>query len=164
MTTLALLAAEHRAAAQTLAELGLDDQTMADTLEGMSGDLEHKALSVAHVARSLDADASAVEQWAKDAAERAKAIRAQADRLRDYLERSLDLAGIEKVEGPGVRISWRKTTAVQIEDAAQIPADLMRVKPAPAPEPDKTAIRDAIKAGREVPGARIVTSRALQIR
>ena len=164
MSTLALLAAEHRAAADKLADLGLDEQTISDTLESLSGDLEHKAQAVAFMARAFDADAAAVAQWAKDAAERAKALSARADRLRDYLAHSLSLAGVEKVEGPGVRIGWRATSAVHIDDAAQIPADLLRTKPAPAPEPDKTAIRDAIKSGRDVPGARIVTSRALQIK
>lgn len=164
MTTLALLAAEHRAAADKLADMGLDDQTIADTLESMAGDLEHKAQSVAYMVRAFEADAAAVAQWAKDAADRAKAINARADRLREYLAHSLDVAGVEKVEGPGIRIGWRKTASVQIEDASQIPADLMRVKPAPAPEPDKTAISNAIKAGRDVPGARLVAGRSLQVR
>jgi hypothetical protein len=164
MSTLALLAAEHRAAADKLADLGLDEQTIADTLEGMAGDLEHKAQAVAYMVRAFEADAAAVAQWAKYAAERAKAISARADRLRDYLAHSLSLAGVENVEGPGVRIGWRATSAVQIEDAAQIPADFMRTPPAPPPEPNKTAIRDSFKLGFPVPGARIVTSRALQIK
>ncbi len=164
MTTLALIAAQYRADAAKLADLDLDEQTIADTLESMAGDLEVKAQSVAHMVRAFEADAAAVAQWAKDAAARAKAIEARAERLRDYLAHCLEAAGIEKVEGPGVRISWRKTASVQIEDASQIPADLMRVKPAPAPEPDKTAISNAIKAGRDVPGARLVQGRSLQVK
>jgi hypothetical protein len=34
----------------------------------------------------------------------------------------------------------------------------------PAPRPDKAAIKDAIKAGRDVPGARLVQSDRLEIK
>lgn len=161
MTTLALIAAQYRADAAKLADLELDDKTVADTLEAMAGDLEVKAQSVAHMVRAFEADAAAVAQWAKDAAARAKAIEARAERLRDYLAHCLGAAGIEKVEGPGVRISWRKSSAVVIDDEAQIPLSLIVW---PAPRPDKAAIAAEIKAGRDVPGARVEVRRALQVK
>jgi hypothetical protein len=164
MTALYVLAQDYRAAAAQLANLDLDDQTIADTLESLSGDLEIKAQNVAMMARLFDADAAAVKQWAKDAAERAKAIEARADRLRSYLASNLEAAGIEKVEGPGVSISFRKSSAVVIDGEDLIPAEFMRQKPAPAPEPDKAAIAAAIKAGQEVPGAHIEHRRSLQIK
>ena len=164
MTALYVLAQDYRAAAATLADLDLDEQTIADTLESLSGDLETKAQSVAMMARLFDADAAAVKQWAKDATERAKAIEARADRLRTYLASNLEACGIEKVEGPGVSISFRKSSAVVIDGEDLIPAEYMRQKPAPAPEPDKKAIADAIKAGIEVPGAHIEQRRSLSIK
>lgn len=42
MTALFILAKEHRALADKLHDLDLDDQTIADTLEGESGDLVEK--------------------------------------------------------------------------------------------------------------------------
>ena len=164
MKTLALIAAQYRADATKLADLDLDEQTVADTLDAMAGDLEEKAQSVAHMVRAFEADAAAVAQWAKDAAARAKAIEARAERLRDYLEHCLEQAGIEKVEGPGIRISWRKSSAVVIDDESQIPLSLMVCPPAPAPRPDKISIASEIKAGRDVPGAHIEARRSLQLR
>jgi hypothetical protein len=114
--------------------------------------------------RAFEADAAAVAQWAKDAAARAKAIEARAERLRDYLAHCLEAAGIEKVEGPGVRISWRKSSAVVIDDEAQIPLSLMVCQPAPAPRPDKVSIASEIKAGRDVPGAHVEQRRSLQVK
>lgn len=163
MTALYMLAAEYRATAMQLADIDLDPQTVADTLEGMSGELETKAQNVAHMVRSLEADAAAVKQWSKDAAERAKAIESRAQRLREYLSQNLESAGIQKVEGPGVRLSWRKSSAVVIEDQAQIPAQYMRTPEPPPAAPDKKAIADAIKAGTEVPGARVETRQNLVI-
>ena len=164
MTALYVIANEYRDAANKLAELDLDPQTVADTLESLSGDLEVKAQNVALMVRCFEADAAACKQWAKEATERAKAIEARADRMREYLASNLEACGIEKVAGPGVSISFRASSAVVIDAEDLLPVDFMRVKPAPAPEPDKTAIAAAIKAGQEVPGAHIEHRRSIQIK
>ena len=164
MSSLFALTNEYRDAAMKLAEMDMDAQTVADTLESLSGDLEVKAQNVALMVRCFEADAANCKQWAKDANERAKAIEARAERMRDYLASNLEACGIEKVEGPGVAISFRKSSAVVIDGADLLPAKYMRVKPAPAPEPDKAQIATDIKAGVEVPGAHLEQRRSLQIR
>jgi len=164
MTALHFLAAEYRSTALALADLDLPPEAVRDTLEGISGDLEHKAQNVALMARSLEADAAAVKQWAKDANERAKALQARADSLRDYLARCMLDCGIEKITGPGVSLSFRASSAVVIDEPALIPVEFLRTPPPPAPEPDKTAIAAAIKAGREVPGAHVEQRKSLQVK
>lgn len=164
MSSLFALTAEYRDAAMKLAELDMDAQTVADTLESLSGELETKAQGVAYMVRSLEADAAAVKQWSKEAAERAKALENRAENLRDYLARCMEACSIEKISGPGVVLSWRASSAVVIDEPGLIPAEFMRVKPAPDPEPDKKAIAEVIKAGAEVPGAHIEQRKSLQIR
>lgn len=164
MTALYLLASEYRSAALKLADLDLDPQTIADTLEGLGGELEHKAGNVAMMARAFDSDAAAMKQWSKDAADKAKAIEARAEGLRRYIASAMDATGLERIEAPGVTISFRKSSAVVIDGEDLIPAEYMRQKPPPAPEPDKTKIADAIKAGHEVPGAHIEQRRNLQVK
>jgi hypothetical protein len=164
MTALYLLANEYRAAAMTLADMDLDAQTIADTLEGLSGDLEVKAQNVALMCRGMEANAEACKQWAKEAADRAKAIEARAARLRDYLQRCMEATGIQKIEGPGVALSFRKSTAVAIDEPALIPAEYMRTPEPPPAAPDKASIAAALKAGKDVPGARLEQRQTLQIR
>lgn len=164
MTALYALAAEYRQAAAVLADLDIPPEVVADTLESIGGDLQIKAQNVALMVRSIEADAAAIKQWAKDAADRAKAVESRAEQLREYLARCLSDAGIEKVEGPGVAISWRKSSAVVIDQAELIPAEFMRQKPPPTAEPDKTAIAAAVKAGQEVPGAHVEQRKNLQIK
>lgn len=164
MTALYVLANDYRDAARKLMESDLDDQTIADTLEGLAGDVEVKAQNVAMMVRLFESDAAACKQWAADAIQRAKATEARAERLRQYLAGNLEACGIEKVEGPGVSISFRKSSAVVIDGEDLIPDEFMRKKAPPVPEPDKTAISAAIKAGREVPGAHIEQRATLQIK
>lgn len=164
MTALYVIAQEYQETARKLADLDLDAQTIADTLEGMSGALEAKAQSVAMVARAMEADAAAVAQWAKDAAARSKAIEQRADALREYLARTLLACGIQKVEGPGITLGFRKSTAVVIDEPGLIPAEFMKQPEPPPPAPSKTLIGDALKAGRDVPGARLEVRHNLQVK
>lgn len=166
MTALYLIAAEYRADLAKLQDLDLDldPQTIADTLESMGGELETKAMNVALFARSLDSEAAAVRQWAKDASDRAKAIEEKAERLRIYIAESMEACGIEKINGAGVSISFRKSSAVVIDTEDLIPAEFMRHEPPPAPKPDKSRIAAAINAGQDLPGAHIEHRKSLQIK
>lgn len=164
MTSLIVLAQEYRATAAKLEDLDLDEQTVADTLEGMAGELEVKAQAVGFMVRSIEADAAAVKQWAKDAADRAKSLENRAEALRDYLARNMEACGIEKIEGPGIALSFRKSSAVVIDEPGLIPAAYMRTPEPPPPAPDKKLIADAIKDGTKVPGAHIEQRRSLQVK
>jgi len=164
MSTIALLAGEYRAAAEKLADLDMDAQTVADTLESLSGDLEEKAQAVGHMVRAIEANAAAMAQWAKEAQERARSAQARAERLREYLSTQLQACGIQRVEGPGIALSWRKSSAVVIDEPGLIPAAYMRQPDPPPPAPDKAAIGAALKAGLDIPGAHIDTRQHLQIR
>jgi hypothetical protein len=164
MTALYVIAQQYHDAARKLADLDLDPETIADTLEGMTGELEVKAQSVAMMARSLDADAAAVAQWAKDANSRAKALETRAEALRAYLSRTLQSCGITKVEGPGVTISFRKSTAVVIDEPGLIPPEYMEQPDPPPPAPSKKLIGAVLKAGGEVPGAHLDVRQSLQVK
>ena len=164
MTSLYAIATEYQAAAHRLADLDLDAQTIADTLEGMAGELEVKAQSVAMVVRAMEADAATIAQWAKDANQRAKSLEARADHLREYLSNTLQACGIQKISGPGISVSFRKSSAVVIEAPDLVPAEFCTAPPPPLPAPSKTLIGEALKAGREVPGAHMEQRLNLQIK
>ena len=164
MSTLFAIAAEYRETAAALADLDLDAQTVADTLEGISGDLDTKARNVAMLIRSIEADASASAQWAKDAAAHSKSLQSRADHLREWLAAGLLLAGKPKITAPGVVISWRASTAVVVDDQSALPEQFMKQPPTPPPTPDKLLISVALKLGENVPGARLDTRENLQIK
>ena len=164
MTALFILANEYRAAAAKLADLDLDEQTIADTLEGLSGELEVKAQNVAYFIRNLEATVDAITAFEVQQKERRKAYERRAEGLRRYLQSCMEGAGITKIEGPGVVLSFRKSSAVVIDEPGLVPAEFMRQPETPPPAPDKKAIADAIKAGLEVPGAHVESRQNLQIK
>lgn len=164
MTALFALTQDYRAAALKLADLDLPPEVVSDTLESLSGEVEAKAQNVAHMVRAFEADAAACKEWAKAAADRAKAIENRAASLRDYLANCMHACEITKIEGPGITLSFRKSSAVVVDEPDLIPAQFMRQAEPPPPAPDKKAIGDAIKAGQDVPGARIETRDNLQIK
>ena len=61
-----------------------------------------------------------------------------------------------------VRVSFRKSVAVSIDDEKALPADF--VVETVTTKPDKTAIKKAIQSGQEVSGASLVENRNLQIK
>lgn len=164
MTALFQLTAAYRATCDKLADLDMDPQTLEDTLEGERWPLEVKAQNVAIVVLGLEAQANAITDRIKALAAIATASEKRAEQLRKYLADNLAAAEIQKVEGPDVVIGWRKSTAVEIEDEGQIPAEFMTTPPPPAPRPNKAAISAALKAGKAVAGARLEHRQNLQIK
>ena len=74
MTALFELTNEYRALADKLNDLELDQQTINDTLDGASGDLEEKIINTAKYYRNIDADAEKIEEAAKQMLGRAKTL------------------------------------------------------------------------------------------
>ena len=165
MTALYVLAQDYRAAAEKLADLDLDEQTIADTLEGLSGDLEVKAVNTAMVARNMQGLAAQIKEAEQAMAARRKALEGRAERLTAYLLANMQHAGISKIESPHFCLSIKNNpAAVVINEPGLIPAEFMRQPEPPPPAPDKTAIKEAIKAGKEVPGAHLAQGVRLEIK
>mgnify|MGYP003435090174 FL=1 len=165
MTALYELAAEYRADAEKLADMDLDEQTLADTLEGLGGELEVKAQNVIMFTRNLEATAAAIKEAEAQMAARRKALENRAAGLRRYVLENMQFAGIQKIECPFFKLSIRDNpAAVEIYEPGLIPAQFMKQPEPPPPSPDKTAIKAAITAGTEVPGAKLTKGTRLDIK
>jgi hypothetical protein len=165
MTALYVLAHDYRAAAEKLADMDLDDQTISDTLESMSGDLEVKATNTAMFCRNLEASAAAIKEAEAQMAARRKAIENRAARIKDYLLANMMVAGVQKIECPHFKLAVRENpAAVEVYEPGLIPAQFMRQPDPPPPSPDKTAIKEALKAGAEVPGCKLTKGVRLEIK
>lgn len=165
MTALYVLAQEYRAAAEQLADLDLDPQTVSDTLESMGGDLEVKAKNTALVIRNIEATADAIKAAEQEMSKRRKAMENRAAALTQYLLDSMQFAGIQKIESPHLCLTIKKNPAAVVIDGVDlIPSEFMKTPEPPPPAPDKKAIAEAIKGGKEVPGAHLVQGVRLEIK
>jgi hypothetical protein len=159
------LAAEYRQAQDRLADLDLDEQTIADTLDSLSGALEEKAQNVAMFIRNLEATSVAIKEAEGRMAARRKAIENRADRLKQYLLENMQFCEIREIECSWFKISVRENPPAVVVDAADlIPAEFMRQPEPPPPAPDKTAIAKALKSGQDVPGVHLMRGVRLDIK
>lgn len=159
------LADEYKEIADRLAEMDVDERTLADTLDGAAFPVEQKAKAVASVIGNLDAEAAAYSEHAKKVAATGKAKAARADWLRGYLKTAMQITGIKEIKGPSFAIRLRDNPgSVEIFELSLVPEKFMRIPEPPPPAPDKKAIADAIKSGEDVPGARITKSQRVEIK
>ena len=168
MTTVALyqLAGQYQQLAEQLADMDLDAQTVADTIEasGLTDDIMVKAQGIECVARTLEMYTPAIDAEI----DRLKLLKAgrekKAQGLRDYLKLNMIACGIEKIESPLFKIKLQNNPqAVDIYEPGLIPVEYMRLPEMPPPAPDKTAIKAALKAGHEVQGARLTQGQRLVV-
>lgn len=165
LPALYVLADEYVSAAQKLAELDLDDQTVADTLEGLTGDLEVKATNVAMFVRNLEATAEAIKDAEAKMAARRKALEARAGRIRDYLKAQMERCAIQKIESPYFTLAIRQNPpAVHVEAPELVPDEFKKSPPPPPPSIDKKAVAEALKAGKDVPGCRLERGTRLEVK
>lgn len=138
-------------------------EAVTDTLEGIEGMLEEKATNVAKFMRNLESAASAIKEAEQQMAQRRKAIESRAQGLKDYLKHNMEASGITRIESPWFVLAVQKNPAsVELADEDALPdefkQEVVTVKA------DKTAIKEALKAGQEVPGARLAQGTRLAIR
>jgi len=134
-------------------ELGFDEETGeifdSDYLEGLQLQRDEKIESIALFIKDLTAEAKAIKEEKQTLARRQQAAENRADSLKKYL--TVCLAG-EKYRSPRVTISYRKSQTVEFIDGFdinQLPEEYQRRVD---PEADKTAIKDALKEGKEIYG------------
>ena len=68
---------------------------------------------------------------------------------------------LKKVKGEIYTLSTRKSESIDVPDVFELPEDYWRQRD---PEPNKDAIKAALKEGKIVPGAFVVTKESLAIR
>lgn len=168
MTSVALynLVGQYHQLAEKLSAMDLDPATIADTIEstGITDEIAVKAQGYEMVARTLEMHAPAIDAEIERLTALKKQRQNAAKGLRDYLKAQMQAAGITKLESPLFKIALQNNPpAVDVYEPGLIPAEFMKQKPPPPPEVDKTAIKDAIKAGREVPGAKLSQGQRLAI-
>lgn len=146
---------------QKAIELGFDPDTGeildASALEQLQMDRDEKIENICLYIKDLVAESKALADEAKALSERKERSARKAESLKNYLQAML---GGQKWKSSKAAVSYRKTQAVVIDDINALKPEFMRVKT----EPDKTAIKDVLKAGAAVAGAHLEDRQSMSIK
>jgi len=151
-------------ALSVLRDSEFDDETISDTLEGLTGELSIKASNVAAFALNIEAEAEAVKAAEDKLKKRRMMLEKRATYLRQYLLNNMQAAGITEIAAIDKSFRARVMAgrdSVMIDDETKLPLDYISEKL--IREPDKVLIGKAIKDGHDVPGARLERKPSLKI-
>ena len=134
-----------------------------EAFDGLQLDRKQKCENIALFYKNLTAEAEAIKAEETKLAERRIAIEKKAARLFEYLKYGLNG---DKLETSRVKCGYRKTQSVECDEnfvywAAENAPELLIYK---EPQPNKTAIKQAIKTGREIEHAQIVDGLSLSVK
>jgi hypothetical protein len=132
------------------------------TLESVQIASEEKIIATAMYIRRLDALNKATKETIQDLQERVRADSKRIEALKWLMTKAMDSLQYTEVKSPEVTLRFRKSSSVEITDSEALPEQFLRTKT--VVEPDKTAIKNALKAGEKIQGAQLVESRNLQIK
>lgn len=134
----------------------LDEETLTDTLEGMS-DLNECLGAVVRSRADDEALIAGLKQRMEDMRARLHRLQERADKKKDLLCDVMDRAMILRLNQPDFTVSLRKTQrAIEILDEQEIPTDYWRPQPSKL---DRQALGEALRAGSTVPGAKLGEAR-----
>lgn len=163
--TLYEIAEQHAALVSALLEMELDETAIRDTIEGELLPFTEKATAVSFAIRNLESAAEQIKQAETAMAERRKQMEQRAEKIKSYLQSSMALAGVRKIETPHFSITIKTNPAsVEIIQPELIPDEFMRVPPPPQAQPDKKAIKQAIEDGQIVPGCVLLNKERIEIK
>jgi hypothetical protein len=143
----------------------LPAEVIKDTLEALEGTLQLKTTNIIKFVLGLEADAAAMDSAAEAMKQRANRRRKRAESIKAYVLFNLQAASISKVDCPEFTVSVQNNPkGVEVTNVELIPSKFMKQPEPPPPTPDKSAIKAAIEAGEQVPGAWLYQGQHLRIR
>lgn len=131
-------------------EDNLDPQAFKDTLEGIEGEFEIKADGYARVLKELAAEAGKYDAEIQRMTARRDSLNNRSKMLKQHLYESMKATGKTKFKTDLFSFGIQKNGGLQpmeIVPDMEIPDEYYRK------EPDNTKIREALKAGKELPFA-----------
>ena len=143
-------------------ETGEIDQELQMALSISRGELETKAVDYGYVIKSFDDEIDIYDKEIKRLTERKKTMQNAQARMKEVLKNAMTEFGIDELKGKTIKINFRNSESVSIENENLVPDKYKKVKI--TTEIDKIAIKEAFKNGEEVKGVRLQKNRNLQIK
>jgi len=135
-------------------------EVIADTLEGLQGDVKVKCINVAAYYKNIQRECDAMREYEVKMQARRKSLESKSENMKKYLESSMIRCGISKITSPEFTLSIRKKPkSVFVDDESLIPRCYTKMKITL----DKVKIKSEIERGNSVPGVHLESSQGLVI-
>ena len=142
--------------------MGLVDETGEiidiEAFDSLQMERDAKIENIALYIKDLRAEAEALKVEKMAFAERQKVAENKVESLKNYLAYALKGQAFKSTKAV---VSFRKTQQVDVPDIYALDENFLRYK---EPEADKTAIKEAIKAGQTVKGATLIENTSVIIK
>ncbi|MDD7545615.1 siphovirus Gp157 family protein [Actinobacillus porcinus] len=143
-----------------------EEQDVIAALENIEDDFNHKVEQTVYILKNIESEIDPIDAEIKRLTAMKKARQNNIDRIKDRLKLNMKATGIDSVNCSLFKVSYRETenNAVELDEglflANNLNEDFVTVKITP----NKTAIKNALKNGEDVIGAKLVNSQVLTIR
>ncbi|HEL1616926.1 TPA: siphovirus Gp157 family protein [Streptococcus suis] len=141
---------------------GIDEETKLDTLESIdwTEQFEEKVENTVKVIKNKEADVDQLKEEIDRLTKRKKSIENDITRLKTGLQGAFEITGHDKIKTLLFTVSLANNQPSVVVDEDLLPKKyfIQTLKP------DKTAIKELLKAGKKVKGAVLQESRSLRIR
>ena len=127
----------------------VDQEVLADTLEGVEGEFDDKIESYCKIIKNLESDIEGYKAEAKRLSDKKKSLEKNIENLKANMFNAMKLAKREKIDGKLFKISIQKNGGVlpiilDVDDTSKLPDDLVRIKE----EADLEKIRALLEKGK----------------
>lgn len=141
---------------------GLLSEEMEAALQINKDQLENKSQCYGFIVRQLEGECDMIDNEIKRLEAMKKSRGKTVDRLKESVSKAMLLYEIDKIETPTIKISFRKSESIEIEEESLIDEKFMTVKTTRTP--NKTAIKEAIKNGEIVLGVTLKQNQNIQFK
>lgn len=131
-------------------------------LNEVQDEFNEKALNIVKFIKNLESDVNGLDAEEKRLKAKKMAYKNKIDGLKKYLESGMVFSGLKKIDLGVFNISIAKNPpSLNILDEKLIPKEYLIEQ---APKIDNTAIKNAIKEGKEIAGCELVQKESLRIK
>lgn len=121
-----------------------------------------KSENYGYITKQFDGEIDIIDNEIKRLQQAKRSREKTIERLKDTIELAMLTFDIDKIETPLIKISFRKSESVEVENVNELPNEFKVIKLTESA--DKLKIKDALKSGMFISGCSIKTNRNLQIK
>lgn len=149
---------------EMLALLDSEEEITQEQLDAAFANIVKKDAALCHFLKDVEASVVAFKAEEKRIADRRKALENAIGRVKEYAKLCMERLGMDRLEAGTFKLSIQANPpALEITDEEAIPNEYKIVIPATV-APDKERIKSDLKAGKDIPGAKLTVGKSLRIR